>query len=103
MDVRIEENIKIKIAITLNKLLVSNKAKKQEDETEAKSYNQIALIADIRKATVSNVFNGKSIPNSVTLISIIEALGYGLQDFAVVYDSIKYSKIEKFKEERNLD
>lgn len=91
-----EEHIKIKLAITLYKLLSLNKKQKNMDSI-AKSYNQIALSADIRKATVSNIFNARSIPNFRTLILIIEAMEYTLGDFAKVYESIEFSEISQFK------
>lgn len=95
----LEEHIKIKIAISLNKLLQSNeKLRKLENEDSmARSYGKIALSADIRKATVSDTFNAKSTPSSLTLILIIEAMGFSLLDFANIYGSIKESEILSFK------
>ncbi|MCK7591271.1 hypothetical protein M0G43_11855 [Subsaxibacter sp. CAU 1640] len=68
------------------------------DEEIIKSYNEIALQPDIRKATVSDTFNAKSKsgPNSTTMILIIEAMGYTLGDFSNQYDSITQSDIENF-------
>ncbi|TGD58967.1 hypothetical protein [Flavobacterium humi] len=94
------EHIKIKTAISLKKLLASiqNSAQvKNADNSIVKSYNDIALNADIRKATVSNTFNANSIADSTTLILIIEAMGFSLTDFAKIYDSIKDSEILTFK------
>ena len=95
----LEEHIKIKIAVTLNRLLENSKKSDPigEKGNIAKSYNQIALNADIRKATVSNTFNAISTPSVVTLILIIEAMGYKLQDFAEIYYSIESSDIKKFR------
>ncbi|HET8855414.1 MAG TPA: helix-turn-helix transcriptional regulator, partial [Salinimicrobium sp.] len=61
-----------------------------------KSYNHIALNAEVRKATVSDTFNGKSIPKTATLILMVEAMGYKLSDFAKEYDSISESSIKEF-------
>lgn len=99
-------NINIKIAISLNKLLDASKNLSSSNKTEEeiiKSYNEIALQADIRKATVSDTFNAKSKsgPNSTTLILIIEAMGYKLLDFANLYDSITQTDIDNFKNARN--
>lgn len=94
------EHIKIKTAISLKKLLTSiqnNPQVKNADNSIVKSYNDIALNADIRKATVSNTFNANSIADSTTLILIIEAMGFSLTDFAKIYDSIKESEILAFK------
>jgi len=93
--------INIKIAITLNKLLIQiNKTHQlnNSDEEVINSYNQIALEAGIRKATVSDTFNAKSKsgPNSTTVILIIEAMGYSLLDFAKIYDSVTDIEIKNF-------
>lgn len=93
-----EDSIKIKIAITLNKLLTSRKNSKiqTKDNYPAISYNQIALISDIRKATVSNTFNAITSPSAITLIKIINAMGYTLQDFTDIFISITETEIENF-------
>jgi len=82
-----------KIAISLRKLLESN-----GNFAIKQSYDKIATNANIRKATVSNTFNAKSVPNSLTLFLIIEALGFSLTDFSKIYDSIKDADIKLFRE-----
>jgi DNA invertase Pin-like site-specific DNA recombinase len=101
MEKALEKKIKLKIAISLNLLL--EERKKESNNVNKKdflgnSYNTIALNADIRKATVSNIFNAISNPNSTTLISIIEAMGYSMTDFSKVYCSINEQDIYKFCE-----
>ena len=94
------QHIRFKIAISLNELLITSKDFRQEDgkvDEIAKSYNEIALSADVRKATVSDTFNAKSVPSTTTLIFIIEAMGYTLNDFAKIYDSVTDTDINKFK------
>ncbi len=97
--------INIKIAITLNFLLETSKkfsSINKSSEGIIESYNEIALEADIRKATVSDTFNAKSItgPNSTTVFLIIQAMGYSLSDFAKKYDSLTTKDVEKFKNAR---
>jgi len=94
--------INLKIAISLRKLLTCSKRTLQSDNPEqeiVKSYNEIALQADIRKATVSDIFNAKSKsgPNSTTVILIVEAMGYDLRDFANQYDAVTTKDIERFE------
>ncbi|MAN28472.1 MULTISPECIES: hypothetical protein [Mesonia] len=84
--------IKLKIAIVLKSLLEQNKS---ENKT-TRSYNDIALSTNMRKATVSNSFNAHSSPNTVTLIRIIEAMGYNLIDFAKAYNSISDRDLKDF-------
>ena len=95
----IPKNIQAKIAITLNRLLVlSQKLSPEEREKKqiASSYNKIAIQADIRKATVSDTFNAKSVPELSTLIAIIEAMGFTLTDFSKIYDTITENEIRVF-------
>ncbi|WP_306349883.1 hypothetical protein [Flavobacterium sp. '19STA2R22 D10 B1'] len=87
-----DDNTKFKIAISLRKLLDRN-----GNLPIMQSYDKIAATANIRKATVSDTFNAKSVPNSLTLFLIIEAMGFSLTDFSKVYDSIVNSDIESFK------
>lgn len=87
-----DDNTIFKISISLRKLLESN-----GNLPIKQSYDKIATIANIRKATVSNTFNAKSVPNSLTLFLIIEAMGFSLMDFSKVYDSIATSDIALFK------
>jgi len=98
-------HIKIKIAISLNRLLDASKRFRpinNKEEEIAKSYNKIALAAYIRKATVSDIFNAKSktAPNTATLLLIIEGMGYNLNDFAIVYDSVIEADIIEFEQLR---
>lgn len=92
MKKKLEEHIKVKIATSLHKLLQRN-----GKDAVAQSYNDIALAADIRKATVSDTFNAKSTPNSSTLFLILEAMGYTISEFANTYDTLKDSEILAFK------
>lgn len=97
----LEENIKIRIAISLKALLEKCKLlTKGEKDLVGDSYNTIALNAGIRKATVTDIFNAKSSPNSTTLILIIEAMGHTLSDFSKIYDSLKDSDIQDFKRKK---
>lgn len=87
-----DENIKLRIAVSLRRLLESI-----GEYPIPQSYNKIALNAYIRKATVSDTFNAKSIPNSLTLFLMVEAMGFSFTDFAKVYDSIENSDLLIFK------
>lgn len=95
-----EDYIKIKVAISLRRLLGKRKENVLNEELSgdsARSYNQIAIIADIRKATVSGTFNAKHLSNFATVIMMIEAMGFTLDDFSKIYGSINQEEIERFK------
>ncbi|WP_421803936.1 hypothetical protein [Flagellimonas sp.] len=98
MEKELEELIKIKIAISLRRLLESSKKHlKSNGEDIAQSYNQIAIVTGLRKGTVSDAFNAQSTPGSNTLILIIESMGFNLIDFSKYYCSIGEKEINKFK------
>ena len=95
-----EEVIKIQIAISLRTLLQYNKeyARKKEKYVEIiDSYEKIALNADIRKATVTSAFNGSTRTAMTTVIIIIEAMGFTLNDFSKIYSEIDSKQISDFR------
>ncbi len=95
-----EEVIKIQIAISLRTLLQYNKeyARKTEKYVEIiDSYEKIALNADIRKATVTSAFNGSTRTAMTTVIIIIEAMGFTLNDFSKIYSEIDSKQISDFR------
>ena len=101
-----EENIKIKIAISLRSLLDKSKCNTQikgKDDSIGDSHNTIALNAYIRKATVTKILNAKSNPKSTTLILIIEAMGFKWSDFSKIYDSLENGDIENFKKAKSSE
>jgi|SRR5690606_4618141 len=102
MKKQIEDIIKIKIAISLRKLLNRNKSmfsSKENRKDIVDSYDKISMNADIRKATVSSAFNGETRTSMTTLILIIEAMEYNLKDFAEVYEKVTDKEIDSFKKE----
>lgn len=101
-----QENIKIKIAISLNLLLDDSKKNIHSTKTGEElniSYSEIADNSNIRKATVSDIFNAKKSANTFTLFRIIKAMGYKLGDFSKKYDKISDSDIIKFKHKNRKD
>lgn len=93
-----EKVIRIKIAISLRRLLEKSKKVYNTNDDFAQSYNQIAIITDLRKGTVSDTFNAKSIPSSSTMILIIEAMGFNMCDFANIYCSINRNEVNTFQD-----
>ncbi|MCC2590306.1 hypothetical protein [Chryseobacterium sp. MFBS3-17] len=99
-----EEIIKIKVAISLRHLLKQNKEYSQNvgkiDEI-INSYEKIAIHSDMRKATVSQAFNGVTRTAMTTIVLIIEAMNFTLVDFSKIYEEISEKQIDDFK--KNLD
>lgn len=93
MEKNSEAFIQCKVAITLRGLL----AKKKNTETSAEnkpdivnSYQKIATNTNynLRKATVTAAFSGKTKSAMTTVISIVISMGYTMGEFAMMYDSI---------------
>ena len=100
------QDIRIKIAISLNKLLSDSKIMSKNiinEENIGVSYNEIALNAEMRKATVSDIFNAHKSANTSTLFRIIFAMGYNLSDFSIKYDKITDLEINSFKSQIKKD
>lgn len=95
-----EEIIKIKIAISLRHLLKQNKEysrKINHGEDIANSYEKIAISSDLRKATVTQAFNGVTRTAMTTVVLIVDAMGFTLLDFSKIYVEISEKQIDDFK------
>ena len=104
MDKTSEDNIKFKIAIALRVLHSRNKANPKEianKKEQINSYEKIALniSGDMRKATVTSAFDGQTKSTMVTIILIIESMGYTISQFGEEYDKITDEDISAFKKE----
>ncbi|SMP12948.1 hypothetical protein [Chryseobacterium profundimaris] len=98
----IEENInKIKIILSLKKLLEKGKNLQKEfkDNKVVYSYHGVASNALLRKATVNDTLNGKTIPKATTLISIVEGMGFNMTDFSKEFDSISEDDVKIYLQE----
>ncbi len=71
-----------------------------EKDDLVNSYEKIAAnsSADIRKATVTNAFSGTKKSTMVTIILIVESMGFNMKDFGDKYDKITEKDIGEFKE-----
>jgi predicted transcriptional regulator len=94
------DNIPIKIAIALGRLLERNKALQPNANNKieyADSYNKICLNSGLRKATVSDVFNARSSNvRASTLILVLKGMNYNLEEFAKIYDMLTLDDIKVF-------
>lgn len=100
MDKTYHNHIQIKVAITLKKLLSENKTLpiNTNDEKEVlKSYENIAIAADLRKATVNDIFNANTQSRIITLIAIVESLGFSMNVFGEIYDNVTEKDIADFQ------
>ncbi|WP_131777655.1 hypothetical protein [Chryseobacterium sp. JAH] len=93
----------LKVAITLRLLLNYNKSYidvNTEKDDSVNSYEKIAAnsSADIRKATVTNAFSGAKKSTMVTIMLIVESMGFNMRDFGDQYDKITEKDIKEFKE-----
>jgi len=51
--------------------------------------------SDIREATISDTFNGKTLPTITTLLVLVESMGYSLKEFTEVFDEITDEEINE--------
>jgi len=98
-----EKIIMLKVAIALRLLIRRNKTYvdvNAEKDDLVNSYEKIAAnsSADIRKATVTNAFSGNKKSTIVTVILIVESMGFKMKDFADQFDKITEKDIQDFKE-----
>lgn len=94
-----EQNIyKIKIIISLKKLLERGKSlqKETKDNKVVYSYHGVASNALLRKATINDTLNGITSPKATTLISIVEAMGFTVMDFGQEFDAISDEEINEY-------
>lgn len=97
----VEKIIMIKTAIALRLLLSRNKGLSQNENLDIiDSYEKIAINSnsDIRKATVTNAFSGKKRSSILTIILIVESMGFTMLDFGEQYGAIKSEHILEFQE-----
>jgi len=102
--VNTEEHVyKIKIILSLNKLLDKGKnlQKELKDNKIVYSYHGIASNALLRKSTVNDTLNGNTIPKATTLISIVEGMGFTMTDFSREFDNISEKEINKYSKDYN--
>ena len=93
----IDPHIKIKTIISLEKLLSINRSSKNKNEAMADSYEKIGRNTQLRKATISAIFTGKSNPRAETLILVIKGMGYSMIDFAKFYETVTAAEINNYK------
>ncbi|WP_123921567.1 hypothetical protein [Chryseobacterium viscerum] len=97
-----EETIyKIKIILSLKKLLENGKKLQKEIRGNkiVYSYHGVASNALLRKATINDTLNGHTSPKAVTLISIVEGMGFTMTDFSKEFDNISEKEIQIYLQE----
>ncbi|PWN58119.1 hypothetical protein C1634_024405 [Chryseobacterium viscerum] len=100
--VNTEETIyKIKIILSLKKLLENGKKLQKEIRGNkiVYSYHGVASNALLRKATINDTLNGHTSPKAVTLISIVEGMGFTMTDFSKEFDNISEKEIQIYLQE----
>lgn len=99
-----EETIyKIKIILSLKKLLENGKKLQKEIKGNkiVYSYHGVASSALLRKATINDTLNGHTSPKAVTLISIVEGMGFTMTDFSKEFDNISEEEIQIYLQQHS--
>ncbi|GAB2653359.1 hypothetical protein GCM10027036_03320 [Flavihumibacter cheonanensis] len=92
--------IQMKYAIAFRKLMNEHRKKWIEGDQSTSvinSYNKLYLEAELRKATLIDIFWGKSNPSAITISKIISALGKTHKEFGELLDGITEDDLVKFK------
>src|SRR5690625_7635451 len=104
---KMARRLHLKVIITLRKLLALNKKAQSKDNynvaEQPATYRNIYYNSDIREATISDTFNGKTLPTITTLLVLIKSMGYNLKESTEVLDEIteeELDEMDKNREER---
>ena len=99
---KMARRLHLKVIITLRKLLALNKKAQSKDNynvaEQPATYRNIYYNSDIREATISDTFNGKTLPNATTLFIIIESMGYSLKEFTEIYEQVRKEELRLLDE-----
>src|SRR5690554_4082839 len=94
---KIAREVHLRIIYSLRQMLGNNKIKRSEDPDSSykfpSTYRDIYFKSDIREATISDTFNGKTLPNATTLFIIIESMGYSLKEFTEIYEQVSKEEL----------
>lgn len=70
--------VHLRVIYSLRQMLGNNKIRRSENPDSSykypSTYRDIYFKSDIREATISDTFNGKTLPNATTLFLIIEIM-----------------------------
>lgn len=93
-------HIQLKYALAFRKLMNEHRLKSLEGEKGediVNSFDKLDSITRLRKATLLDIFWGKSNPSATSIVLIIEALGKTYAEFGLVYDNITEKEIQDFR------
>lgn len=101
--------IQLKAVLALRNLFNSNIKKQEDNRIKGKkdqslndTIGKVSNSTGLRRATISDTLNGKTIPNIITVGLIIMGLGKDFQDFTDEYNKITDVEINKFKLQYHL-
>jgi transcriptional regulator with XRE-family HTH domain len=98
--------VQLKYGLAFKKLLEENKGKKLTNKSAGlidhklvSSLGQLSSATGLRKATISEVFAGKTNPEGTTIDAILEGLGKTFTQFSYYYDGITTEELQSYGEE----
>lgn len=92
--------IQMKYAIAFRKLMNEHRKKWIEGDSGPSvlnSYDKLCLETELRKATLLDIFWGKSNPSSITVSKIITSLGKTHKEFGALFDGVTEEDLTNFK------
>lgn len=114
MEEEDKKYLKLKIALTLNKLLSENKVQALSDKKHGKkdpnlihSLLQLSIETGLRPASISSIFNGDSTPSMLSVLQILSKLDKSLILFSKCFENISEIEMldfeEKIKQKKKIE
>ncbi|RYG35180.1 MAG: hypothetical protein EOO01_31665 [Chitinophagaceae bacterium] len=106
MESKEKQYILLKWGLTLKRIVERNKtlvldkkAQGIKDKNILNSFGRLEAASGIPKATLVNISLGRKNAATTTWMAILDALDMTLADFAKVFDSIRDSEVQHYREE----
>lgn len=85
---------KIKLALTIQRIIADNKNSK--DSSKPTSLRQLAASSGVEYSIIQKISSGKKDPQFTTIISILEGFGISGVEFFAFYNKISDQEIKSF-------
>lgn len=102
LKAREKEQILLKYALAFSKLLELNFQENREGKIPRKrqrvsTLGELSIDTELRPATLSNIFLGRSNLKAITILQILKSLGRSYTEFANQFDNLSEKELAEFK------
>lgn len=95
MDVKEKLLARYKLAIAIQKIILNNVARNEEDLVT--SLRKLAASSETEYSIIQKISSGKKDPQFTTLAAIVDGFGISLSEFSKVFDSVSKEDIDRYK------